>query len=130
MRERLIQEDYQEEPWKMLVCCILLNQTSNQQVRKVLHPVFSFIPDPLTASNCEADQLAEIIKSTGFSRIKAQRIIQMSHRWLSGFDQVSELPGVGRYAQDSWQIFIQKNRDLEVTDKKLFKFLSEVESDI
>jgi endonuclease III len=130
MRERLIQEDYVEEPWRMLVCCILLNQTSNQQVRKVLPSVFSFVPDPATAVNCDVDQLVQLIKSTGFSRVKAQRIMQMSHKWLEGFDQVSELPGVGRYAHDSWKIFIQKIRDLEVTDKKLAKFLDEVWLDI
>jgi hypothetical protein len=54
----------------------------------------------------------------------------MSHKWLEGFHQVSELPGVGRYAHDSWKIFIQKMRDLEVTDKKLAKFLEEVRLDI
>jgi len=45
-REILIQEDYLDNPWKMMVCCILLNQTNNKQVRPILSSVFELIPNP------------------------------------------------------------------------------------
>ncbi|NBO36499.1 hypothetical protein EBU91_03030 [bacterium] len=126
MRERLIQEDYQEEPWKMLVCCILLNQTSNQQVKKVLSGVFELIPNPEAASICNPILLTELIKSTGFSKVKSDRIIRMSQKWIRGFSEVTDLHGVGRYASDSWKIFIQKNLSIQVTDKKLQSYLDSV----
>jgi methyl-CpG-binding domain protein 4 len=122
--EKLIQEDYVSDPWKMLVCCILLNQTTNQQVRKVLDKLFALIPTPEKAS--EEKNLYEIetiIKSTGFSKIKSQRILKMSQKWISGFKSVRELPGVGKYASDSWEIFINRNLSLDVTDKKLKLYL-------
>lgn len=124
--ERLIQEDYLEDPWKMLVCCILLNQTTNQQVRKVLLPLFELIPDPSTASNTQPEQIATIIRSTGFSSVKSQRIVDLSKKWNSGFNSVLELPGVGRYASDSWEIFVEKNIHIQVTDKKLQAYLDSV----
>lgn len=110
----------------MLVCCILLNQTTNQQVRKILDPIFLLIPDPISASQMEPEKISEIIRSTGFSSVKSQRIVNMSKKWVEGFDSVLELPGVGRYASDSWKIFVEKNLSIQVTDKKLQSYLDSV----
>jgi endonuclease III len=69
--EKLIQEDYLNDPWKMLVCCILLNQTTNQQVRKVLQAVFELIPNPRAASICNPISLAEV-KALVFLKLKVR----------------------------------------------------------
>lgn len=121
--ERLIQEDYLGENWKMVVCCILLNQTTNQQVRKILPRLFELIPGPDSVLEIDPDLIQSTIKSTGFSKIKTERIVAMSKKWLEGFSDVKELPGVGRYASDSWEIFVNNNYSLEVTDKKLKMYL-------
>ena len=121
--ERLIQEDYLGENWKMVVCCILLNQTTNQQVRKILPRLFELIPGPDSVLAIDPDLIQSTIKSTGFSKIKTARIVAMSKKWLEGFSDVKELPGVGRYASDSWEIFVNNNYSLEVTDKKLKMYL-------
>jgi len=123
--ERLIQEDYLDDNWKMLVCCILLNQTTNQQVRKVLPDLFSLISNPEAAIEISPYLIQSVIRSTGFSKIKTERIVAMSRKWLEGFKEVQELPGIGRYASDSWKIFVEKNYNLEVTDKKLKLYLEE-----
>jgi endonuclease III len=107
----------------MLVCCILLNQTSNQQVRKILPELFELIPEPHSAAMVDPELIQSTIRSTGFSKIKTKRIIAMSRKWLEGFDNVGELPGIGRYASDSWEIFVNNNFSLEVTDKKLRMYL-------
>jgi methyl-CpG-binding domain protein 4 len=121
--ERLIQEDYIDNPWKMLVCCILLNQTSNVQVRKTLLPLFELIPDPQSASCVNIEHLQETIRSTGFSRVKSDRIVKLSRKWMLGFNSVLELPGVGKYASDSWEIFVNNNLNVNPTDKKLLAYL-------
>lgn len=128
-REILIQEDYVQDPWKMLVCCILLNQTNNKQVRRVLDSVFELIPDPYSASSCEEKNLAAVIKTTGFHNLKASRIKLLSQKWLNGFDDPKELPGIGQYGKDSWEIFINKNRRVKPQDKKLQAFLRDSEAD-
>lgn len=125
MTERLIQEDY-TDPWQMVVCCILLNQTSNVQVRKVLDPLFKKIKNPATCSALIEEDISQIIKSTGFSNIKARRIIAMSRKWIEGFSDVSELPGVGAYGKESWEIFVNKNLSIDPTDKKLKMYLEKV----
>lgn len=121
--ERLIQEDYLGDPWKMVVICILLNQTTNQQVRKVLPGLFDLIKDPRTCSYTDQSRISEIIRPTGFYNVKAKRIIDMSKKWVDGFDHPSELPGVGKYALESWSIFVDKNTDISPSDKKLRLYL-------
>jgi len=122
-REILIQEDYLDNPWRMMVCCILLNQTNNKQVRPILSSVFELIPDPISTIGCDPEKLAAVIKTTGFQNVKASRIIKLSEKWISGFNDVIELPGIGRYGRDSWEIFVKGNSNLEVTDKKLDAYL-------
>lgn len=123
-REFLIQEDYLNDPWKMMVCCICLNQTNNKQVRPILDILFSIIPDANHAVECERERISECLKSTGFQNIKADRIKKMSQKWISGFSDPVDLPGIGKYGQDSWDIFINGNLQRETKDKKLNYYLS------
>ena len=118
-REILIQEDYLKEPWKMMVCCILLNQTNNKQVRPILSSVFELIPTPISTIGCDPERLAAVIKTTGFQNVKASRIIKLSQKWVDGFEHVSQLPGIGKYGVDSWDIFIKKDLTITTLDKKL-----------
>ena len=120
---RLIQHDYLDDPWKMLVCCILLNQTTNQQVRKVLDPLFELMPNPETCVSVDPLKISEIIKPTGFYNIKASRIQKLSQRWIEGFSDPRDLPGVGKYAMESWDIFVNKKTDFTPSDKKLKMYL-------
>lgn len=101
-REILIQEDYLEDPWKMMVCCILLNQTNNKQVRPILSSLFELIPTPISTIGCDHEVLAAVIKTTGFQNVKASRIIKLSQKWVNGFNDAMDLPGIGRYGRDSW----------------------------
>jgi len=123
-REILIQEEYLDDPWRMMVCCILLNQTNNKQVRPVLSSVFSLIPNPESAIRCNPERLAAVIKTTGFQNVKASRIIKFSQKWLDGFKDVKDLPGIGQYGKDSWEIFVNKDLSIQTGDKKLFAYLS------
>jgi methyl-CpG-binding domain protein 4 len=123
-REILIQEDYLDNPWKMMVCCILLNQTNNKQVRPILSSVFELIPDPISTIGCEPERLAAVIKTTGFQNIKSSRIIKLSQKWIDGFQDVKDLPGIGQYGKDSWEIFVNKNLSIQTRDKKLLAYLS------
>jgi methyl-CpG-binding domain protein 4 len=125
-REILIQEDYLDNPWRMMVCCICLNQTNNKQVRPILDILFSIIPDPNSAILCQKERISQCLKSTGFQNVKADRIKRMSQKWIDGFNDPSELPGIGKYGQDSWDIFVKKNLSVEPTDKKLIIYLDSI----
>ena len=103
----------------MNVCVILLNQTTNEQVRQVLDPLFDLIPTPEKCVSVPAEEIASLIKRTGFQNVKSQRIQKMSQKWIDGFSHPSELPGIGKYGLESWEIFINGNRDIDPSDKKL-----------
>jgi len=123
-REILIQEEYLDDPWKMMVCCILLNQTNNKQVRPILSSLFDLIPNPESAIRCNQESLAAVIKTTGFQNVKASRIIKFSQKWIEGFIDVGDLPGIGQYGKDSWEIFINRNLTISTKDKKLLAYLN------
>lgn len=121
--ERLIQEDYVDNPWKMTVICILLNQTTNQQVRKILNPLFDLIESPEKCSSLDVSEIYPIIRGTGFGNVKAKRIVSMSQKWIGGFKSVEDLPGIGKYGKESWDIFVNCKTDFVPTDKKLRMYL-------
>jgi len=125
-REILIQEDYLDNPWKMMVCCILLNQTNNKQVRPILSSVFELIPTPISTIGCDPERLASVIKTTGFQNVKASRILKLSQKWIEGFECVTDLTGIGKYGLDSWNIFIKKDLTITTLDKKLKAYLEAV----
>ena len=103
-----------------------LNQTNNKQVRPILSSVFELIPTPISIIGCDPERLAAVIKTTGFQNVKASRIIKLSQKWVEGFRDAIELPGIGKYGRDSWEIFINGNLNIEVADKKLDAYLKAI----
>ena len=47
---------------------------------------------------------------------------------MEGFNDITELPGVGKYGKESWDIFVNGRTDIEPTDKKLKKYLEILDS--
>lgn len=121
----IIQEKYKNDPWKVLICCILLNQTTNHQVRDVIESFFDKWPDNKSICDESIDEISYHIRSTGFQNIKAKRIVSLSKEWDPSIKDPSGLPGVGKYAMEAWKIFIENRFDFIPTDKKLRIYLSE-----
>ena len=119
----LLQEIYQNDPWKMLVCCILLNLTKRQQVDGIRHELFSKYPTEYEMMEADEDELSEILKPLGLYRRRAKTLIKFSWMWVNGFTDVMELYGIGQYAKDSWEIFQMNNTDINPSDKVLSSYL-------
>ena len=122
-RLHIIQEDYQEDPWKVLVCCILLNQTSNIQVRPLIRDFFEKWPNPESVLDEDEITISQFIRTTGFQNVKAKRIKNFSLQWSSGQRDLDKLQGIGTYGKEAWKIFIKKEFDFIPTDKKLKSYL-------
>ena len=120
----LIQAKYKDDPWKLMVCCILLNQTTNQQVRSLIEKFFINYPDYNKIKEENLSHISALIKSTGFQNVKARRIIKMSQQFQTGFESPTELCGIGKYGLEVWEIFVNKNTEIKPTDKKLQIYLS------
>lgn len=120
----LLQEIYRQEPWKMLVGCILLNQTTRVQVDKVREELFSMWPDPVSMTAADPQEIAEVIRPLGLYNRRARSLIKFSQDWISkDWKEPIELHGIGKYAQDSWEIFQKNNFSSQPTDKELIAYL-------
>jgi|TARA_R100000027_G_scaffold13516_1_gene9686 methyl-CpG-binding domain protein 4 len=119
----LLQEIYQDDTWKMLVCCMLLNQTNRKQVDTVREELFKTYPTPKDMMKAEHSDLVDIIKPLGLYNTRATRLIKMSEGYVNGFNDVTELYGIGQYALDSWEIFQNENYDVKPTDLVLQEYL-------
>lgn len=119
----LIQEDLRDQPWKLLVACSMLNLTHIRQVRPVIWKFFEEFPDARAAAKGDVGRIAELLKPLGLQNRRAVNLIKLSTAFDSMWDSVTELPGVGKYAADSYRMFVEGYLDVVPTDSKLKAYL-------
>jgi methyl-CpG-binding domain protein 4 len=120
----LLQEIYSPDEWRIFVCCMMLNQTTRRQVDRVRGRFFKLWPDAKSACNADVDHMSYVIQSLGLSNRRSSSIIKMSHDYLmKDWKEPIELYGLGKYAQDSYDIFIRGVFVENPTDKFLKKYL-------
>ena len=119
----LLQEIYQPDGWKMLICCMLLNLTNRRQVDVIRDELFNRYPTPQDMMKANQSELAELLKPLGLYNRRAKSLKKMSEGYVEGFKSVDELYGIGQYAKDSWEIFQNNNRNVNPTDKVLQEYL-------
>ena len=124
----ILQELYIDDPWKMMVGCILLNQTTRKQVDGVRSVLFDMYSTPEEMSKAREDVLSDIIAPLGLQNRRARTLKMFSKDWLLDWDDVSELYGIGKYAKDSWQIFVEGDLTVNPTDKVLLEYLGKIEN--
>jgi adenine-specific DNA glycosylase len=124
----LIQTHYPGDAWKIMISCILLNQTTNQQVRPVIVNFFKSFPTPDLIKESSLTKISGILQPTGFQNVKAARIVKFTQVWNSGERNPNNFPGIGPYGRDAWKIFIEGKTDFVACDKKLNLYLAEISS--
>jgi methyl-CpG-binding domain protein 4 len=122
----LIQTHYIGNPWKIMISCILLNQTNNRQVRPVIIKFLEVFPTPNSLDESHLDIISQILKPTGFQNIKAKRILNFTKVWNSGERDPNKFPGIGPYGRDTWKIFMEDKTDFIPEDKKLSAYLAQL----
>lgn len=121
----IIQQEFQHDPWKLLIGCIFLNQTSNKNVRQVIYTFFERWPNAQSVIDADSNEIREHIRPLGFYNIRTQRVIRFCQEYINKrFSKASELYGIGKYADDSYEIFIRGNLNVQPTDKILKKYLA------
>ena len=119
------QEQYRDDPWKMLMVCFMLNQTSHKQVDQIRDEFFSRYPNAQAFLDAPESEVVELIKPLGFYNRRAKAWRQFCQQWIElGTDepdlaQLIELRGVGKYALDSWKVFQLHQYDTDVEDHVL-----------
>jgi methyl-CpG-binding domain protein 4 len=108
-----------------LIGCIMLNQTSNKNVRQVIYSFFDRWPTPQDIINEDPNEIREHIRPLGFYNRRTATIQRFAREYIEkSFDKASELHGIGKYADDSYEIFIRGNMNVNPTDKILRRYLA------
>lgn len=117
----LIQEHLYPDEWKILVACMLLNQTTRKQLNKVINPFFERWPDAETLLSSSPEEIGDVLRPLGFWRRRPLTLQKFSREYLSKpWTEPKELHGVGKYANDAWRIFIRGDwRNVEPKDHAL-----------
>lgn len=120
----LLQELYRDDPWKIMVCCILLNKTRGKQVHGVREQLFRRWPDAVSMAKADIPELVEVIKPLGLYNNRCITLRRFSEQWARGdYDEVKDLYGIGGYALDSYSIFVENDLSVEPTDSVLRKYM-------
>ena len=117
----MLQEDMWPDVWKILVVCILHNQTSRKQVDKVYKELFEKYPRPESMTRANPDRLASILKPLGLYNRRSKSLIRFSKEFLdNNWNLPSDLYACGKYADDCFKVFCKFEwNDVEPTDHAL-----------
>lgn len=127
----MVQDIYRNDKWRMLVACMMLNQSRGQEVKKAMRTFFAGFPDPQTvrrAGALKTHNMETILKPTGLAKRKVEMIRKFSEFWLeqgvpeSAFD-VANYPGCGDYAVESYRLFIDRDDTFAPKDKEVKRYL-------
>lgn len=116
----------------MLVACSLVNLTTWEQARPALREVMR---RHTIRSLAEADpaSLEDVLRPLGLWRTRAKRLPLMASAWLrrrpACAKDVYEMPGCGRYAADSWAIFLDGRTDVRPDDGKLTWYMERMDGE-
>tara|TARA_Y100000034_G_scaffold90074_1_gene108479 strand:- start:328 stop:753 length:426 start_codon:yes stop_codon:yes gene_type:complete len=120
----LLQEGYWPDQWKILVCCLLLNQTSRKQVDPMIDEFFEKYPDPKSVMNANEEHLRELLRPLGMYNRRLETLKKFSEGFLmSEWKTAAELYGCGKYADDAWRIFCKGDwENVEPNDRALNEY--------
>lgn len=121
----LLQEIYWPDEWKILICCMFLNQTGRKQVDAVREIFFKKWPNAKRAATANPEEMKDVIRSLGFVNRRTNSIILMSQDFIGKkWTEPKELYGIGQYGQDSYDIFVRGNIKIKnPSDHVLKKYL-------
>lgn len=118
-----------EQPWRMLLTCSALNLTSWKQVDPVMERFFARWATPEEFIGADHQAIVEVIRPLGFYNRRASTWQKLTAAWLELINptrkDIAKLPGVGKYALDSWCIFIEQDLSIEPTDRVLLNWIME-----
>jgi endonuclease-3 len=93
-----------ESPWTLLIAVILSAQSTDARVNLTTPFLFAKYPTPRALGNADLADVEEVVKSTGFFRMKAKNIVAASREIAERYggevpsrrEELEALPGVGR----------------------------------
>eukprot|EP00803_Ostreobium_quekettii_P005760 evm.model.scf_1562.5 EVM.evm.TU.scf_1562.5 scf_1562:30486-34605(+) len=120
----LLEEELYDDPWKVLVACILLNRTTIGQVRRVVWDLFRICPEARHAAAVDVSTLEQLLRPLGLFRKRAADIKRFSQEYIEKeWKDPLELHGIGKYAADAYQLFCRGRwREVIPIDRELLSY--------
>eukprot|EP00752_Nemacystus_decipiens_P003106 g2877.t1 len=117
----LIEELLADDPWKLLIGCIMLNQTTRSQMDKVLSEFLERFPSAKDAAAASVEEITQVVAPLGLQERRPVAIVRFSQEYLSkSWNNTEELYWVGKYASDAHRIFIERKwREVQPNDHAL-----------
>ena len=126
-RGRLFQEDLRRNPFWMMVGCQLANRTTWEQAWPAFLHIRRAHPDVPALARARPEDLHDALRPLGLWRRRAIILPRFARAWLQSppavYDDVLGLPGCGKYAADSWAVFVEDRLDVDPDDGKLNWYL-------
>ena len=118
----------------MLVACQLVNLTTWTQARPAFEHLVMLYDGPGDLRYAGPGELRSPLRPLGLWKKRAVMLPRFAGAWLRGRPSIAEdvmkMPGCGKYAADSWAIFVEGRTDVEPTDGKLIWYLKRQQSSI
>ena len=130
LRDDLMVQQQITTEWEHMVGVIMLNQTGRKPVKYVLPKFLKKFPNPTSLLNSTVEEVIDIIKPLGMYNIREKRLRRMSEDYLTWNKQDAlALYGIGKYGNDSYEIFFKQNYNVKPTDKELVRYLKDMDYD-
>ena len=95
-----------DDPYRILICEVLLRRSRSTTVAKVTERFFDRWPTPAALGDAEVTEVADVIRPLGLTK-RATQLVELGQaldeasRFPGSVEELTELPGVGRYAAAS-----------------------------
>lgn len=96
-------------PWRVIVCCALLNQTGGVQVRPMVGEFFHRCPHP---ADIFTTPVLDLLEPLGMQYRRMHLLLKMTKDYLARVPP-SSCHGVGTYASDALALFCECRIDID-----------------
>lgn len=124
--QELAPRDDDHYPWRVMVTCILLNQTHGRQVRPMIDEFWRQVPVPNKLMNLtteERSELRKLLQPLGFVNRRMNALVRNATDYIT-LVPLHECYGMGKYGQDAIDLFVHgKISNVRPADKWLLPYL-------
>lgn len=125
----LFQEALRGDPFWMVVGCLLVNRASWTAAAPIHAELRAGCVDAAGLAGMEIRTLEMLLRPLGFVGRRPALVHGLAALWATiggpyDAEHIMTYPGCGRYARDTWAIFVEGRRDVEPTDRRLRQYLA------
>lgn len=119
----VIEEEFSQNPWAMLIATIFLTKTSAKTARRYMRSFFDEYQSPYDVLSDTPTSLERFFENLGL-RKRGHMIWKLSYQFVSSkWRRAGDLCGIGKYGEDAYRIFCLGHTDVNPGDRYLKLYL-------